>query len=98
MAKEKIVWYCKNCGTEYSKWQGQCSGCKEWNTIVEAPKRIVSKNSPNKSSIITEKNVAKKLKEVTSDNAVLLFYYKFVIRLQKRVQYFISLAKKVVRK
>ena len=69
MAKEKILWYCKECGNEYSKWQGQCSGCKEWNTIVEAPKRIVSKGNPNKSSIITETNVAKKLKEVTSDNA-----------------------------
>src|SRR5690606_28490055 len=24
-----------NCGNQFSKWQGQCTACKEWNTIVE---------------------------------------------------------------
>ncbi|WP_224484133.1 DNA repair protein RadA [Robertkochia aurantiaca] len=35
MAKTKTAFYCQNCGTQYAKWQGQCSSCKEWNTIVE---------------------------------------------------------------
>lgn len=35
MAKIKTAWFCQNCGTQYSKWQGQCSACKEWNTLVE---------------------------------------------------------------
>ena len=37
MAKTKVktAYFCQNCGTQYSKWQGQCSACKEWNTIVE---------------------------------------------------------------
>lgn len=37
MAKTKIktAYFCQNCGAEYPKWQGQCSACKEWNTIVE---------------------------------------------------------------
>lgn len=71
MAKEKQVWYCKECGTEYSRWQGQCNACKAWNSIVEAPKtRAVTKTSPNKSSIVlTEKNSAKKITEITTDNA-----------------------------
>ncbi|MBO5489128.1 MAG: DNA repair protein RadA [Eubacterium sp.] len=36
MAKEKTVFFCKECGCEVTKWQGQCPGCKEWNTLVEA--------------------------------------------------------------
>ncbi|TYP77082.1 DNA repair protein RadA [Aquimarina intermedia] len=35
MSKVKTTFFCQNCGTQYSKWQGQCSACKEWNTIVE---------------------------------------------------------------
>lgn len=37
MAKAKNLFYCKECGTEVFKWQGQCPGCGEWNTLVEAP-------------------------------------------------------------
>jgi len=33
--KVKTTYYCQNCGTQYSKWMGQCSACKKWNTIVE---------------------------------------------------------------
>ncbi|MDD3302012.1 MAG: DNA repair protein RadA [Candidatus Gracilibacteria bacterium] len=29
------MYICNNCGNEYVKWQGQCSFCKEWNTLVE---------------------------------------------------------------
>lgn len=36
MAKEKTIFFCKECGTEVSKWQGQCPGCHQWNTLVEA--------------------------------------------------------------
>ncbi|NNJ88779.1 MAG: DNA repair protein RadA [Eudoraea sp.] len=35
MAKTKTAFFCQNCGTQYAKWAGQCSACKEWNTIVE---------------------------------------------------------------
>ena len=35
MAKIKTTFFCQNCGTQYSKWQGQCNACKQWNTIVE---------------------------------------------------------------
>jgi len=46
MAKTKIktAYFCQNCGTEYPKWQGQCSACKEWNTIVE---EVVQKEAVN---------------------------------------------------
>lgn len=35
MAKVKSTFYCQNCGSQYSKWQGQCNACKQWNTIAE---------------------------------------------------------------
>ena len=33
--KTKSVWFCSNCGNEYSKWMGKCPACGEWNTMVE---------------------------------------------------------------
>ena len=35
MAKTKTAFFCQNCGTQYPKWIGQCTACKEWNTVVE---------------------------------------------------------------
>ena len=34
MAKLKEVFVCQNCGASSPKWQGQCAGCGEWNTLV----------------------------------------------------------------
>ncbi|MGE0877833.1 MAG: DNA repair protein RadA [Acidimicrobiia bacterium] len=35
MAKTKTVFRCTDCGSEAPKWVGRCSGCGEWNTLVE---------------------------------------------------------------
>ncbi len=35
MAKVKTTFYCQNCGAQHARWQGQCTACKEWNTLVE---------------------------------------------------------------
>jgi len=35
MAKTKTTFFCQNCGAQHAKWQGQCTSCKEWNTIAE---------------------------------------------------------------
>lgn len=41
MAKApKTAYVCNDCGAEFSRWQGQCSACKAWNTISEV--RLVS--------------------------------------------------------
>lgn len=34
-SKKKLNFCCQQCGTLHSKWTGQCTGCNEWNTIVE---------------------------------------------------------------
>ncbi len=35
MSKTKTSFFCRSCGSEYSKWMGKCSACGEWNTITE---------------------------------------------------------------
>jgi len=36
MAKQKSIYACTECGTTSPKWQGQCAGCGQWNTLVES--------------------------------------------------------------
>jgi len=43
--KVKTVFYCTECGNETPKWQGKCSACGAWNTIVERPAERTSKRS-----------------------------------------------------
>lgn len=45
MAKSTMVYFCKECGYETSKWLGQCPGCGEWNSMVEEPakKKVVAR-------------------------------------------------------
>jgi len=35
LAKAKSVYTCTECGAMSPKWQGQCPGCGQWNTLVE---------------------------------------------------------------
>ncbi|MBU2543684.1 DNA repair protein RadA [Patescibacteria group bacterium] len=35
MVKAKTIYNCQSCGASHPKWQGQCSQCGEWNTLVE---------------------------------------------------------------
>ena len=56
--KAKSVYMCAECGNEFPSWQGQCSYCGAWNSIVEqkvkpdadsdARRRTTSKVTPSK--------------------------------------------------
>ena len=35
MAKGRSIYSCTECGASSPKWQGQCPGCGQWNTLVE---------------------------------------------------------------
>ncbi len=35
MARSRVAFVCNECGAEFPRWQGQCSECREWNTISE---------------------------------------------------------------
>lgn len=67
MAKKNTVFFCKECGHESYKWLGQCPGCKEWNTFTEGLKENPKENKSSRTTLITEKNNALKLEEITVD-------------------------------
>lgn len=47
MAKApKTAYVCNDCGAEFSRWKGQCSACKAWNTISEV--RVISASNSTK--------------------------------------------------
>lgn len=51
MAKSKNAYVCADCGSEHSKWQGQCVDCGAWNTLKEfklGPARSPSAGSVRK--------------------------------------------------
>lgn len=44
MPKTKTSFFCQNCGAQSAKWVGQCTSCKQWNTVAE---EIVQKKNPS---------------------------------------------------
>ncbi len=45
MAKPKSLFICRECGQEYSKWNGRCTACGEWNTIEESAAPLIAARS-----------------------------------------------------
>jgi DNA repair protein RadA/Sms len=45
MAKIKTIYSCTECGATSPKWQGQCPGCNQWNTLVESVAEKAPTNS-----------------------------------------------------
>lgn len=62
MSKIKTTFFCQNCGAQYSKWQGQCNSCKEWNTIAEEIIQKEDKKDWKSSPSSDSKRVSKPLK------------------------------------
>lgn len=68
MAKTKTTFFCQNCGTQFSKWRGQCTSCKQWNTIAEEVIQKPEKNSW-KTSESTQQRISKpqRITEISKD-------------------------------
>ena len=62
--KAKTVWFCSNCGNEYSKWMGKCPACGEWNTMVE--KEVVTGKRPLAVSVPGAGRKPQPLKDVST--------------------------------
>ncbi len=45
MAKQKSIYSCTECGAAAPKWQGQCPGCGQWNTLVETAAEVDTSGS-----------------------------------------------------
>ncbi len=63
MAKDKQVYFCKECGNEFSRWMGQCPSCKAWNSFVEEK---VTKTRNNKTVSVSDRPKATSIKNVSS--------------------------------
>ena len=66
MAKAKQIYVCTNCGQVYSKWQGKCDGCKEWNTIEE--KSVYPEKKTNNRGVKSNV-VSKRLKDIVGTSS-----------------------------
>src|SRR5690554_3437193 len=65
MAKAKTVFVCQNCGEKYPRWQGQCTNCGEWNTLVETIEA-----PPTKKSMVGQREKAVNLQNIVSFSQV----------------------------
>ncbi|WP_282043905.1 DNA repair protein RadA [Winogradskyella flava] len=65
MAKVKTTFFCQNCGSQYAKWQGQCTSCKAWNTIAE---EVIQK--PEKSDWKSPSTAAKRVSKPLRINEI----------------------------
>lgn len=61
MAKNKTVFFCKECGFESTKWVGQCPGCKEWSTFTEEPV-LKKSNKPSGIKVTREPELLSNIK------------------------------------
>ncbi len=71
MSKLKTSFFCQNCGTSYLKWQGQCTSCKSWNTLVEEVIQKEDKKSWQVGNSSSKKaNKPLKIKEIDSEKEI----------------------------
>ena len=69
--KSKTVYVCTECGNETMKWQGKCSACGAWNTIVEFKESSAKKSSGGVGGILTK--APQKLHEITGTGELRFF-------------------------
>jgi DNA repair protein RadA/Sms len=65
MAKVKTAYFCQNCGAQSAQWKGQCSACKEWNTLVEETISSASEAPVIGTTTLQTKKKAQKLDEIS---------------------------------
>lgn len=73
MAKLKTTFFCQSCGNQYAKWQGQCTACKEWNTIVEEVIQTPEKSDwKSPTTTIKKAAVPLKIKDIDASSEIRL--------------------------
>ena len=73
MNKEKVIFYCKNCGNEHVKWHGQCKYCKEWNSLKEKKVgSIRAKSQTEFGNYFKKENIPLRMSEIDSKSEIRL--------------------------
>ena len=62
--KAKTLFYCTECGNESPKWQGRCSACGAWNTVVEQPAQATKKPTGKSTVSLVPQSLPKRIDEV----------------------------------
>lgn len=67
MAKLKTVYVCSACNTSFSKWNGKCPACGEWNTLEESVIDVgLSKSGQKSLSSVGAMNMASQVKTLAN--------------------------------
>ncbi len=71
MAKQKTAFVCNECGSDYVKWQGQCTDCGVWNSLAEiklgpskGPGRSAARASANRAGFAGALDSARVLQDI----------------------------------
>lgn len=62
-----MKYVCTNCGAEYLRWEGKCSSCGEWETIVEMPD---AEENKTRSAIPSSAIAISKLSKTSQKNRI----------------------------
>ncbi|MDH3709234.1 MAG: DNA repair protein RadA [Cyclobacteriaceae bacterium] len=76
MAKIKTSFVCSSCGVSSPKWQGQCHGCGEWNTLheevftkeVPAGWKDQGEHSANRPMVLSQVDLKPEQRLITADS------------------------------
>lgn len=65
--KNKVVFFCTECGNESPKWSGRCSACGAWNSMTE---QVESSAKSNKNHFNAKSVKATPITEITSGEEI----------------------------
>ena len=65
MAKNKVVYFCSECGNEFPQWHGKCPACGAWNSVTEHTEKPTPVGKSRASAFMPAD--AKRLSQVTSE-------------------------------
>ena len=67
MAKNKVVYFCTECGNETPKWQGKCPACGAWNSLQEHIEKPMPSFSRGVSSPTSPSRAPQRINNIKSD-------------------------------
>lgn len=67
-AKVRSAYVCQNCGASFPQWLGQCSTCKEWNTLVEEVQDRVQERRSLPESVRDRKPKPVAIEDISADS------------------------------
>ncbi len=70
MPKLKTIYVCSECGAQYSKWNGKCPSCGEWNTMEEDVVDVAPKSAKTSARVPVKDIPVKKIADVGTDDEV----------------------------